>query len=390
MMRVAGIPSMPKLYISPGLSERVHLALTRRLENFMAMASGSAMPNEMNATENPPLPGAEAIGESGSEHGEHGHQEDQSKSPVMESKEDEERGRSRSPRHKLNVPEPNPESPLEVLSACTSLAVGVTSMVAALKTSSEKLEVLISNTQSLQNDLVRSMEAIATSITSMSRSVESLSGGVSYNASRTGALSGEFQKMRKHLEWSMDRSLSDIAKEASKKRAEDASQMTTILEQMFEAMDRFQENIKEVARRMEAVGTSATPAPVQESEFGPPMPPTGHVGTPITPGAPIPGSLPGGILPPPAAPPVAPPQPPVATFAGYSPAKVGEPPMTYPANLDVQFMKNPPFRVLDESTGSVRNVSPTRQLNPATGTAAYPPLGYVVLKNTNDYRRVYP
>ena len=110
----------------------------------------------------------------------------------------------------------------------------------------------------------------------------------------------------------------------------------------------------------------------------------------MTPGASISGSMPAGIIPPPAAPPVAPPQPPlpVALFAGYSPAKVGEPPMTYPANLDVQYI--PPFRVLDESAGSVRNVSPTRQLNPATGTAAFSPLGYMMLKNTNDYRRVYP
>ena len=88
---------------------------------------------------------------------------------------------------------------------------------------------------------------------------------------------------------------------------EDASRTTAILEQLFEAMDRFQENIKEVARRMEAVGT---PAPVQESEFGPPMPPTGHVGTPITPGTPISGNMATGVLSPPMAPAVAPPQPP--------------------------------------------------------------------------------
>ena len=276
--------SMPKLYISPGLSERVHLALTRRLENFMAGASGSAIPTEMNAAENPTIPGPGTLGESGFEHGEHGHQDDQSKSPVIDSKEDEERGRSRSPRPKLNVPEPNPESPLEVLSACTSLAVGVTSMVAALKTSSEKFDVLIGNTQSLQNDLFRSMDVLAKSIASMSHSVESLAGGVTYNTSRVGALCGEFQKARKHLEWSMNRTFGDMMKEAVSKGTEDASRTTAILEQLFEAMDRFQENIKEVARTMEAVGT---PAPVQESELGPPMPPTGHVGTPITPGTPF-------------------------------------------------------------------------------------------------------
>ena len=384
---------MPKLYISPGLSERVHLALTRRLESFMAGASGSAMPAEMGTIEIPTVPGAPDA--TVAEENEHQDRDDHGNSPASENKENEERDRSRSPRG-LNVPEPNPDNPLEVLSACVSLAVGVTSMVAALKTSSEKLEVLIGNTQSLQNDLVRSMDTLAKAIQGMGHAVESMAGGVSYNTGRVGALCGEFQKVRKHLEWSLDRSLGDLAKEASKKRAEDATQMTALLQQLFEAMDRFQENIKEVFHRMESLKIPAS-VPEKESEFGPAMPPTGHV-TPMTPAASV--GMPSGIIPPPVAhtmaPAVAPPQPPqpplaVATFAGYSPAKVGEPPMTYPANLDVQFMKSPPFRVLlDESTGSVRNVSPTRQHNPATGTAAFSPLGYVVLKNTNDFRRVYP
>ena len=193
----------------------------------------------------------------------------------------------------------------------------------------------------------------------MSHSVESMTGGVSYNTSRVGAMCGEFQKVRKHLEWSLDRSLGDLAKEASKKRAEDAKQVNDLLQQLFEAMDRFQENIKEVAHRMECLKLPAA-VPEKESEFGPAMAPTGHV-TPMTPAVASVG-MPSGIIPPPVAPtmapPVAPPQPPqppltVATFAGYSPAKVGEPPMTYPANLDVQFMKSPPFCVLDESTGTV-------------------------------------
>ena len=273
-----GMQSMPKLYISPGLSERVHLALARRLESFMAGASGSAIPAESNTAENPMLPGAERVGDSGSEQGEHGHQDDHSKSPMMDKKEDEERDRSRSPRVKLNVPEPNAESPLEVLSACTSLAVGVTSMVGALKARSEKLEVLITNTQSLQNDLVRSMEGIATAVTNMSRAVESLSGGLNFNTSRTGALCGEFQKLRKHVEWSMDRSLSEIAKESSKKRTEGANQMKAFLDQLFEAMDRFQENIKAVAHRMESLRIPTVQE--KESEFGPALPPTGHM-TPI-------------------------------------------------------------------------------------------------------------
>ena len=159
--------SVPKLYISPGLSERVHQALTRRLENFMAGASGSAMLAEMEAVEVPTVPGAHGVPVP--EHGEHQDRDEQDKSPVSAHKEDDELDRSRSPRRRLNVPEPNPESPLEVLSACTSLAVGVTSMVAALKTSSEKLEVLIGNTQSLQNDMVRSMDTLAKAITAVSQ-----------------------------------------------------------------------------------------------------------------------------------------------------------------------------------------------------------------------------
>ena len=137
-----------------------------------------------------------------------------------------------------------------------------------------------------------------------------MAGGVSYNTGRVGALCGEFQKVRKHLEWSLDRSLGDLAKEASKKRAEDTTQMTALLQQVFEAMDRFQENIKEVAHRMESLKITAS-VPEKESEFGPAMPPTGHV-TPMTPAASV--GMPSGIIPPPVAPamapPVAPPQPP--------------------------------------------------------------------------------
>ena len=381
---------MPKLYLGPGLSQRVHQALTRRLESFMANAS---VPSKVPPTENLPLPGQGTTLESGSEHGDQdiqGHQEEHSKSPVMD-REGAERDRCRSPRHKLNVPEPSPDNPAEVLAACTTLAVGVTSMIGALKNSSEKLELLINNTQTMQHDLVRSMEAIATSVTNMSRAVESLTSGVSYNTGRVGAVCGEYQKLRKHLEWSLDRSLSDIMKENAKKKAESGKEMKDLMDQLFEAMDRLQENIKAVAHRMESLKIPTVQE--KESEFGPALPPTGHV-TPMTPAPTM--TMPSGIMPPPTAPPMAPPmtppQPalPVATFAGYSPAKVGELPMTCPANLDVKYIKSPAFQVLDEATGTIRCVSPTRQHNPSTGTAAYAPLGYVVLKNTNDYRRVYP
>ena len=180
----------------------------------MAGASGSAKPAEMGTVEIPTVPGVPDA--TVAEQNEHHDRDDHGSSPASENKENEERDRSRSPRG-LNVPEPNPDNPLEVLSACASLAVGVTSMVAALKTSSEKLEVLIGNTQSLQNDLVRSMDTLAKAIQGMSQTVESLAGGVSYNTSRVGALCGEFQKVRKHLEWSMNRTFGDMMKEAAAK-----------------------------------------------------------------------------------------------------------------------------------------------------------------------------
>jgi hypothetical protein len=75
---------MPKLYLGPGLSQRVHQALTRRLESFMASAS---MPSEVPPTENTAVPGHGANMESGSAAGsEQGdqampHQEEGSKSP---------------------------------------------------------------------------------------------------------------------------------------------------------------------------------------------------------------------------------------------------------------------------------------------------------------------
>ena len=382
---------MPKLYLGPGLSQRVHQALTRRLESFMANTS---MPSEVPPTENPAVPGHGANMESGSAAGsEQGdqampHQEEGSKSPM--DRPDEEEDRSRSPR--LRVPEPDPNNPAEILASCTTLAIGVTSMIGALKNSSEKLEILINNSQTLQQDLCRSLETVATAVTNMSRAVESLTSGVSYNTGRVGAVCGEYQKLRKHLEWSLDRSLSDVMKENAKKKAESGKEWKGLMDQLLEAMDRLQENIKAVAHRMESLQIPTVQE--KESEFGPALMPTGHV-TPMTP-----ATMPSGMMPPPTAPPMAPPmappvaqpQPalPVATFAGYSPAKVGELPMTCPANLDVKYIKSPAFQVLDEATGTIRCVSPTRQHNLSTGTAAYAPLGYVVLKNTNDYRRVYP
>ena len=192
---------MPKLYLGPGLSQRVHQALSRRLESFMASASTAA---EFPMNENPPMGGQAAAMEAESEKGDHAtpHQEEATKSPTE--RDDREEDRSRSPR--LRIAEPDPNNPAEILASCTTLAIGVTSMIGALKNSSEKLEILINNSQTLQQDLCRSLETVASAVTNMSRAVESLTAGVSYNTGRVGAVCGEYQKLRKHLEWALDKS----------------------------------------------------------------------------------------------------------------------------------------------------------------------------------------
>ena len=281
-------------------------------------------------------------------------------------------------------------------------------MIGALKNSSEKLEILINNSQTLQQDLCRSLETVASAVTNMSRAVESLTAGVSYNTGRVGAVCGEYQKLRKHLEWALDKSLSEVLKGNAKIKSERGQALKDLMDQLFEAMNLLQENLQKIASRLEQAPVGHEKA----MDYGPALPPTGHMGIPINdtndtgtddehgtgilPPPAAPPSVPQTMMPPPTAPPMAPPmapqQPtlPVATFAGYSPAKVGELPMTCPANLEVTSIKSPPCQIIDESTGRIRCVSPTSRHDPATGTAAFAALGYVVIKNTNDYRRVYP
>jgi len=170
-------------------------------------------------------------------------------------------------------------------------------------------------------------------------------------------------------------------------------------------MNLLQENLQKIASRLEQAPVSHEKA----MDYGPPLPPTGQVGTPpMTPMTPAPTmnmgttgilpppsappSVPQTIMPPPMAPPMAPQQPtlPIATFAGYSPAKMGEQPMTYPAKLEVQSVKSPPCQVVDESTGRIRCVSPTSRHDPATGTAAFAPLGYDVTLLKKDESLISP
>ena len=147
---------MPKLYLGPGLSQRVHQALTRRLERFMANAAAPAAATEFPLSENPPLTAQAGTAETESEkEGEQdtAHHEEGNKSPADKEERDEDRSRSPRPR----VPEPDPNDPASLLASTTALAIGVTSMIAALKGSSAKLEILIQNSQTLQRDLCRSL-----------------------------------------------------------------------------------------------------------------------------------------------------------------------------------------------------------------------------------------
>ena len=143
---------MPKLYLGPGLSQRVHQALSRRLERFMAAnvpaPAAPAVPaaeRELPVTENPALTAHTGNAETESEK-----EGEQNIAHVPgEDKEDKEEGdagrdddRSRSPRLRMHEPF-DPSDAADLLNSTTGLAVGITSMVAALKGSTDKLETLI-------------------------------------------------------------------------------------------------------------------------------------------------------------------------------------------------------------------------------------------------------
>ena len=235
-------------------------------------------------------------------------------------------------------------------------------------------------------------------VNNMARGIESLSAGVTYNTSRVGAVVGEYTKLKKHLEWALNVSMGDVLKKNAKNREERDQALKEVMDQLFESMDKLQENLQKIAVRIEnaPVGHEGT------TGYDPPQPPTGHLGSPLaTPLTPGPGMMFGSGLPPPpmvptgpAVPPapMAPPKPPtlpVVKFVGYSPAKMGELPMSHALQLEVKDLKQP-CQVVEEPSGRIRAVSPTARHDPATGTAAFSPLGYAQVKGTNEYRRVYP
>ena len=410
MNRQVELQIMPKLYLGPGLSRRVHQALTRRLEQFMAAnVAAPAAPaaptavGEFPVSENPPLSlqagAVDTESEKPDDQDAHMHGEDNRSPADKEDKEERDAGRdddrSRSPRLRMQEPF-DPNEATDLLASTTGLAVGITSMVAALKGSTDKLETLIKSTHTLQQDLCRSLEAVGAAVNNIARASESLAAGVNHNTSRVGAVVGEYTKFKKHLEWCMDVSMGDVLKKNAKNRTERDQALQDLMTQLFESMDKLQENMQKIAVRIEKapVGQEGT------MDYDPPQPPMGHLGIPsVTPLTPAPGlAVSPGIPPPPAVPPMVPPKPmvppqpplPVAKFVGYSPAKMGELPMSYPLQREVTDIKTPPCQVLEESTGRIRCVSPTGRHDPATGTAAFAPLGYVQIKGTSEYRRVYP
>ena len=196
----------------------------------------------------------------------------------------------------------------------------------------------------------------------------------------------------------LDANMKDTLKANQKGREERDQTQKELLEQLFEAMDKLQENMKKVATRVEKTQMEKGE---EEPGFDSPQAPTGRLETPMT--APMtPGYGMGGssIPPPPAVPagsgtpskqlpPPKPPALPLARFAGYSPARIGELPMSYALPMEVKDLKQP-IQMMDETTGQIRAVSPTARHDPVTGTAAFSPLGYVQVKGTNEYRRVYP
>ena len=362
-----------------------------------AEASAREGTEDLPMTENPPMPtGVTGNDVDGDKHDDQDSQHpppgtgDIQKTPTERGDED----RSRSPR--LRSPEANLDDTKELLASTTGLSVSITSLVASLKGVVTRMDVVLEQSKKGHEDLTRSMEVVGKAITGMSHSIESLSGGVSYHASRTGAMVGEVTKMRKHLEWCLNVSMKDTLKSNQEGRdSRDATQQD-LMNKLCEAMDLLQENIKRVAERFERAHAEKGE---ERPEYDPPQAPTGDVSAmaPMTP-----GFGPCGIPapPPPPAIPVAgsgtsskqeynPPTLLLARFAGFSPARLGEAPMTRALPLTVDGMKQA-CHMQDEATGKILSASPTARHNPSTGTAAFAPLGYIKMKESGEFRRVYP
>ena len=234
---------IPKLYVPQGLLSRVQTALVQRIRTFMASADsnvnaqargrGEALDADLarNAAGQ-----AEATEQPTIEVDDNGKKETETSDDDLEKeKEPESRERSRSPRGDgqaedgaeedllkdlRKISDCDPRNPTEVLAACNGLAIGLTTLVAAIKSNTDRMNLVINQGQAVQVDLCKSMLTLSQSIQSMSHAVESLSAGVGYSTSRVGALVGETQKVRKFLDWFGSKSLVGLHKESTKRSEE--------------------------------------------------------------------------------------------------------------------------------------------------------------------------
>ena len=217
-----------------------------------APAAPSTESVEFPVSENPALPAPALPAQTGVTETDSEKEKDQDTIHVDgEDKEEGDAGRyddrSRSPRLRRHHESFDPNEAADLLSSTTGLAVGITSMVAALKGSTDKLEILIKSTHTLQSDLCRSLEAVGEAVTNMARASESLAAGVNHNTSRVGAMVGELTKLKKHVEWSLDASMKDTLRDNKKGRLERDQSLQDIMSQLQESMDKLQENLKLVA-----------------------------------------------------------------------------------------------------------------------------------------------
>ena len=347
-------------------------------------------------TENPPM--APGVTSNEGENDKQDGQESQHPPPGDIQKTPTERGdedRSRSPR--MRSPNADLDDTKELLASTTGLSVSITTLVASLKGVVTRMDTVLEQTQKGHADLTRSMEIVGKAITGMSHSIESLSGGVSYHASRTGAMVGEVTKMRKHLEWCLNIDMKETLKSNQEGRQSRDESQQDLMNRLCEAMDLLQENLRRVAEKFEKAHAEKAE---ERPEYDPPCAPTGEVSgkAPMTP-----GFVPGGVSVPPPPPPAipaagsgtplkpdyTPPTLPLARFAGFSPARLGEAPMTRALPLAVSGMKRA-CHMQDEATGKIFSASPTARHSPSTGTAAFAPLGYIQMLESGEFRRVYP
>ena len=127
---------------------------------------------------------------------------------------------------------PEPTTPLEILQSCSSLAVGLTTVVATLKSTNERSIELLQDQRASRLELARALEVVAAAIQRQANGIESLVAGVNYNTGRVGAVSGEMVKLRKWIEWIAPKPLEEYYKKNSQLTQEQGEKIA----QLFEAL----------------------------------------------------------------------------------------------------------------------------------------------------------